>query len=176
MTERLSVESFLDTGNRGMFENAGEPVALQPDFGEGQKARQAASCVPFTHTRTSYPDQASPLWRALADRAPNLGWTLPDPHELVDEPHPQILAGMRHLKPVVAKYGHCTFMIPACDQPVRLTSRTTRSCDVRPWVEDHRRLGVMVRRLTLQHSDCADVIPLDSLTPTATYQAAHLPQ
>jgi hypothetical protein len=45
------VESFLDTGNRGMFENAGEPVALQPDFGEGQKARQAASCVPFT----SYP-------------------------------------------------------------------------------------------------------------------------
>jgi hypothetical protein len=157
LAEGLRVESYLDTGNRGMFENAGEPLMLHPHFRGGQEAREGGSCLPFARQ----PDQVEPLWRALADRAANQGGRLPDPPELVDQPDLHILAGARRLKPVVAKDGHYTFVIPACDRPVRLVSRGTRPCDVRPWVEDRRRLGVMVRRLTLRHGDCVEVIPLD---------------
>ena len=35
LAEGLAAESYLDTGNRGMFENAGLPLTLHPDFGAG---------------------------------------------------------------------------------------------------------------------------------------------
>jgi acetyl/propionyl-CoA carboxylase alpha subunit len=43
--ENTAVESYLDTGNRGCFENAAGAVTLHPDF--GQKLREANSCAPF---------------------------------------------------------------------------------------------------------------------------------
>ncbi|MDE8348299.1 MAG: Hint domain-containing protein [Acidocella sp.] len=42
------VETYLETGNRHCFENAGEPMALHPDFGQDfQALREAKSCAPF---------------------------------------------------------------------------------------------------------------------------------
>ncbi len=43
--ENTAVESYLDTGNRGCFENAASAVTLHPDF--GQTLREANSCAPF---------------------------------------------------------------------------------------------------------------------------------
>jgi autotransporter passenger strand-loop-strand repeat protein len=43
--ENTAVESYLDTGNRGCFENAAGAVLLHPDF--GQRLREAKSCAPF---------------------------------------------------------------------------------------------------------------------------------
>ncbi len=46
--ERLAVESYLETGNRGGFENGGTAMLLHPEF--AQAMREAASCAPFTET------------------------------------------------------------------------------------------------------------------------------
>jgi hypothetical protein len=41
-------------------------------------------------------------------------------------------------------------MVPPTDRPVTLVSR---AAETRPWIADHRRLGVMVARITLRHGD-----------------------
>jgi hypothetical protein len=45
LTERLPVESFLDTGVRGAFGNGGAVVQLHPQFAAG--AREALGCAPL---------------------------------------------------------------------------------------------------------------------------------
>jgi hypothetical protein len=43
--ERAAVETYLETGNRAAFENAGPSVILHPDF--AQPMREALGCAPF---------------------------------------------------------------------------------------------------------------------------------
>ncbi|OYV61987.1 MAG: hypothetical protein B7Z71_03015 [Acidocella sp. 21-58-7] len=47
--EGTAVETYLETGNRGCFENAGKPMVLHPDFSavDFQAMREAQSCAPF---------------------------------------------------------------------------------------------------------------------------------
>jgi hypothetical protein len=49
LAEGLPAESFLDTGNRSVFENAGDPVLLHRRFKEPDpaRARKAGSCLPL---------------------------------------------------------------------------------------------------------------------------------
>ncbi|MDR3521181.1 MAG: Hint domain-containing protein [Acidocella sp.] len=65
--EGAPVETYLETGNRHCFENAGLPMTLHPDFGQDfQAMREAQSCAPFL-------DDDGPLIRririAMLDRA-----------------------------------------------------------------------------------------------------------
>jgi autotransporter passenger strand-loop-strand repeat protein len=46
--EGCAVESYLETGNRGAFENGGGAITLHPDF--AQSRREAESCAPFTES------------------------------------------------------------------------------------------------------------------------------
>jgi len=46
--ENCPVESYLETGNRGAFENAAGATTLHPDF--AQTLRETRSCAPFTET------------------------------------------------------------------------------------------------------------------------------
>jgi Hint domain len=48
MAEGLPCESYLDTGNRGAFENGGAPVQLHPDFARWR--REASACAPLVVT------------------------------------------------------------------------------------------------------------------------------
>ncbi len=45
LAEGAAAESYLESGNRGAFENGGPAVALHPDF--GMRLRLAKSCAPF---------------------------------------------------------------------------------------------------------------------------------
>jgi hypothetical protein len=65
LAEGLAAESYLDTGNRGIFANADVPAALHPMFPNDQAHREAASCLPFV----SAPHLVKPHWRQLYDRA-----------------------------------------------------------------------------------------------------------
>ena len=51
LAEGAPAESYLNTGNRGDFEDAGAPLVLHPVFADGfpdgQAGRVARSCVPF---------------------------------------------------------------------------------------------------------------------------------
>jgi Hint domain len=157
LAEGVATESYLDTGNREMFENGGQPLALHPDFAIGQRARELGSCVPFV----SDPRQVEPVWRALAERAKATGWMPPEPPLLEDDPDLHVLAGNRRIDPIEARDGRYAFVLPSRDASLRLASRTARACDERPWIDDDRRLGVKLRRLTHRRDHATRDVAID---------------
>ncbi len=161
LAEGLAAESYLDTGNRDMFENAGfeydaPTMALHPDFGTGQQARVSGSCLPFADR----PDQIEPVWRALADRARALGWAVPRPM-LIDDPDLHVRIGTHRIDPVAVRDGRYTFVLPAGGAPVALASRAGRPSAARPWIADDRLLGAMVRRLAHRGGDGMREVAMD---------------
>lgn len=165
LAEGLAVESYLDTGNRCMFENADTPLMLHPDFAAGQPERIAGSCRPFVDDAV----RVEPIWRGLAARAERLGYRLPPAAATTDDPGLHVVLGTtvggsttgRAIRPVRAAAGRYTFVLPRLDAPARLASRAVRPCERQPWMEDRRRLGVMVSRLTLWRGAEPEPIPLD---------------
>ncbi len=161
LAEGLAAESYLDTGNRGLFENAPEPLVLHPDFTDSaaqQQRRLTESCAPLC----AAPAEIEPLWFRLADRALALGIRLPEP-EFTEEPSLAVAIGTRRLRPSGRDGERYRFALPAGVAAV-LVSRAAYPQDARPWEEDQRRLGVMVRRLTLHRNGTAIDLPLDHPT------------
>jgi hypothetical protein len=141
-----------------MFENGGQPVVLHPDFGTGQQARVARSCLPFADR----PDQVQPVWQALAERAEALGWVLPKP-ALTDDPDLHLLIGTRRIEPVSVHGRVYTFVMPPGDTPIQLRSRSARPHKACPWIADERHLGAMVRRLVHKSGDNIRTAAMDDL-------------
>lgn len=154
LAEALPAESYLDTGNRGVFENAG---ATSQDPDRGQRQREAESCRRFVADAAT----VEPFWRHLADRAAALGFDMPAEVETTVDPGLHVVLGERTIEPIDTGSGGYTFLLTGGFGSVRLLSRAVRPCDMRPWVEDHRRLGVMVSHVTLKRGDAVEVVPLD---------------
>lgn len=157
LAENLPAESYLDTGNRGLFENADAPLILHPDFESGQERRVAESCRPFADT----PTLVEPIWRRLAARAVALGFALPPDAPTTRDPNLCVIIDSRVFKPVAIEGATLIFVLPRSDRTLRLVSRSARPCDTCPRVEDRRRLGVMLSRLTVSRDGSAEPIPLD---------------
>ena len=151
LAEGLPAESYLDTGNRGVFENAGLPLTLHPDL-SGQVGREARSCQPFIDA----PDQVKPIWDALADRASALGRAVPRA-VLTQDPAVRIEVGGRVLRPVSIDGDRYTFILPPGCADVRLLSHAASPAEIEPWREDRRLLGLSVRRIRVGGED----LPLD---------------
>jgi len=157
LADNLPAESYLDTGNRAMFENSGQPLLLHPDLTNDQARREAESCAPFAADA----DRVEPVWQFLAARAARLGLALPEAPQTTDDPALHIVARRRQIPPVTRAEGRYVFLLPRDANTARLVSRWFILCDQRPWVEDRRRLGVMVRRLTLHIGDEVAPVALD---------------
>jgi hypothetical protein len=155
--EALPAESFIDTGNRGMFENADAPLMLHPTFDDGQARRVTASCRRFADEAAT----VQPLWQRLAERAVALGLKLPAPIATTRDPGLHIITGGRTIQPISVIRGRHTFVLLGSADPIRLLSRTAKPCDLSPWIEDRRRLGIMISRLTLRQDTTVETIPLD---------------
>jgi hypothetical protein len=169
LAEGLAAESYLDTGNRGMFENATAPLVLHPDLmaDDGQVRREAFSCAPFVADAV----RVEPLWRQFAIRAWQLGYVLPEA-DTTEDPALCVRVKGRVLAPVEVANGRFVFVLPPNAGEVRLLSRTAPPCEARPWVEDRRRLGVAVRRLTLRRGSDEIPVPLDHPVLTAGWWGA----
>ena len=156
--EGLPAESYLDTGNRGFFANGGAAFVLHPDLTDPSDcpARETASCRPFIWRE----QDVRPVWTKLADRARALGRDLPRPRTTADA-EPRIEANGRLLSPVCVDAGQYTFVLPGNVRQLRLVSRTSRPCDLKPWLEDSRVLGMMVRRIRFEHGETVIDLPLD---------------
>jgi hypothetical protein len=147
-------ESYLDTGNRGMFENAALPLILHPDL-SGQQCREVASCAPFLTSE----EALRSLWHRVAERAEIIGHAVPAPLT-TDDPAPSLVVAGEPLRAVVADGGRYVFAVPHGGGEVRLVSRASAPCDIMPWVEDRRSLGIMLRRITLHCGDSRqDIAP-----------------
>lgn len=157
LAEGLPAESYLDTGNRGAFENSGQPLTLHPRFGSAADLRVAGSRLPLATGAAA----VEPVWRALAERAASLGLAPPEPPVLVDDPDLRILVAGRRIGPVSVRDGRHLFAVPAGGGSVSLLSRAGHPAAERPWIEDRRRLGVRIGRLTWRCGAEHRAIPLD---------------
>jgi hypothetical protein len=155
LAEGLPVESYLDTGNRGAFENGGGPVMLHPAFSRG--THEDSGCAPLMVA----PAQVLPVWQRLAQRAVATGWPAALP-EATDDSDLHLRVGRRLLWPVSTSDERCTFVLPGGVRDVRLVSRAARPGVTQPWMNDIRRLGVRIWRITLADNGSLAEMALDS--------------
>jgi len=154
--EGLPAESYLDTGNRTVFGNAGGVTALHLLLDNSQARREDESCLPLLLD----PDRLEPLWQRHADRARQLGFVLPGV-ETTDDAMLHLAIDGRALFPVARDATRCRFVLPAPAGAARLTSRQTIPAATRPWLDDRRQLGVMVRGITFHGPDGATELAVD---------------
>ena len=158
LAEGMPAESYLNTGNRGFFANSQDPLVLHPDLTDetDYPTREAGSCAPFVWDEAS----VRPAWQRLAARAALLGQPV-RPVEATVDPALHIVAAGRKLRPVHADAGRCIFVLPRNVGTVQLVSRASAPADVRPWLEDRRRLGVCLARIVLRDATQVREIPMD---------------
>jgi Hint domain len=168
LAEGMPAESYLNTGNRGFFANASEPLVLHPDLTDetDYPAREAGSCAPFVTDETS----VRPVWHRLAERAAALGQPALK-LETTGEPELRIVAKGRTLRPVHGENGLYIFVLPKGATEVRLLSRSASHTDARPWLDDRRRLGVNVERIVLRGASEIQEVPVDQPALSQGWQA-----
>jgi hypothetical protein len=152
--EGLATESYLDTGNRGFFENAAAPRVLHPDLTEDADAMRG--CAPFAFDAA----RVEPLWRRLAARAHLLGHAAVQP-VATSAPDLRIAVNGRERRPVSITADRHVFVLPPSTPWVRLVSRAGAPCAVTPWADDRRCLGVAVGRIALRGSFGMIEMPVD---------------
>jgi len=156
LAEGLPCESYLDTGNRSLFSNAGAPVALYPAFAVSQTALrwQTDACAPLATSAAA----VEPVWRRLADRSAELGLPLPrvattsdpDLRLVVDPGGPVERSVATAIRPVFAGANKFAFVLPDRVTTVRILSRWTVPAVLTPATDDRRRLGVSIHRIILE--------------------------
>jgi hypothetical protein len=157
-SENLPTESYLDTGNRAFFQNGGAVIDLNVGFVGHRPVinRESDCCRPFVYAAGS----VMPVWNRLAQRADQLGLAVPQVETTLD-PAPRISVAGHEIQPIRTGNDLVTFILPPDATEIRLLSNAARPCDVQPWIEDHRILGVSVSRIrVLDGADIHD-LPLD---------------
>ena len=156
--EGLTVESYLDTGNRGFFANSGVPLVLHPDLPNENRypTREAGSCVPFVWNESS----VLPVWQRLADRAAAVSQPVLQRVTTTDADL-RLLVDRHPVRPAFSDSDRVIFVLPHGTREVRLFSRAQSPTEARPWLGDRRRLGVCVKRIVLRGADDPREVPMD---------------
>jgi hypothetical protein len=146
LAEGLAAESYLNTGNGGLFAKADAPLILHPDLADEADwpTRETGSCFPFVWASLS----VQPVWQRLADRAAVLGYAAPR-QEIDSDPNLHLTANGKVLWPVFHKDGRFTFVLPAGTTEVHVVSRAAPANEASPWMTDQRYLGVALSRIVL---------------------------
>ena len=134
LAEGVAAESFLDTGNRGAFENGGAVVQAHPDF--ALRVWRTAACAPLV---VSGPVLATAKAR-LRDRVEALAGCL------TADPNLRLLVDGRAVLPDVEGSTY-RFALPDGAREIRLVSRSTTPAAMSAESADHRRVGVAVAEL-----------------------------
>ncbi len=158
LAENTPSESYLDTGNRSLFDNANEPRQLHPQFKLNADAARwlTDACAPLVRVS----DQLEPIWRRLAERSRDLGYVSPELLMTADA-DVHILADSRVIRPIMDGAGRYVFIVPAGVCSAKLVSRFAILSDVRPYGGDARRLGFAVSLITVRSQGDEVVIPAD---------------
>jgi hypothetical protein len=83
---------------------------------------------------------------------------LPPVPQTTDDPALYRLVDGHRLAPGSVAQGRRVYVVPNAGATVRLVSRSAVPADIRPWVADDRRLGLMLCDVTLRSS--ASVLPI----------------
>ena len=148
--DSLPAETYLDTGNRAMFENDAAPLTLHPDFAT---TRRAASCAPVAF----HGEPLAAIRRHLLDRARALGFAT------TTDPALHLLAGGTRIDPQPLPDGRRRFHIPKGVDRVRLRSRTGIPAHLLAGAADDRTLGAFIAELALTDARGRRTIDLATL-------------
>lgn len=151
MANGLKTESYLDTGNRGSFAQAGRVATL----GAGRRNWSQHGAAPLAVTR----EVVEPMFRTLAARAAQSGMpqafgtqALPEKTHDADL-HLATVCG-KTIRKIRDQGGKISFMLPGGMTQVRIVSRASRPCDVQgPFVDDRRMLGVLVEDIMMREGN-----------------------
>jgi hypothetical protein len=158
LAEGLPAESYLDTGNRAFFANAGLALVLHPEFevNANLKCWEEDACAPLAVA----PEVVGPVWHRLADRAATLGYTAPAV-ETTSDADVHLIADGRTVRPLSVDADRYVFMLPAGVADLRLASRACQPLAVVPYHDDPRQLGVLVSRIQIRNGAAVHDVPLD---------------
>jgi hypothetical protein len=158
LAEGLPSESYLDTGNRNLFDNGGAMTVLHPDFGvgAGKQCWAENACAPLAVD----PALVEPVWRRLAERAEANGGR-PALVATTADADLRLVAAGREIRPIDRADGRYVFVLPRKAETVRLVSRCGTPASLQPWLDDRRRLGVAISRVTCQTDARRDELALD---------------
>ena len=155
LAEGLPAETYLDTGNRMMFDGPG-PIVLHPNFG-GQTATpdlalqsRAQACAPLALEG----DVVAAVRQRLLDRALRFGYSATEEIDVMARAD-------GHLLTVRADGTDFSVEVPAGARFVELISSAGVPAEVCADPRDRRRLGVAVARLALLADGERIEIPLD---------------
>ena len=160
LAENTPAESYLDTGNRSMFDNADGPRELHPSFKlNADSVRwQTDACAPLAKV----PDQVEPIWTRLAERSEQIGYPIPD-MTTVDDANIHIVADGHIIRPVSDNASRYVFMVPDGVRAVSLMSGFCIPSDrMIPSQRDTRRLGVRVNWIAVRADDNEAIIAADN--------------
>ncbi|AQU88689.1 hypothetical protein B0W47_15980 [Komagataeibacter nataicola] len=180
-TERHSVivadgmltESYLDTGNRRAFQQAGNVIRI------GHKPRnwQDDAAAPLGVSR----DFVEPIFRQIEEHAVEAGQAIKSDAPVLDEDPDLYL--ITETGGIIRKMrdanGYAFFMIPAGVENVKIMSRTSRPSDmIGPYVDDRRQLGVLIKDIKLFEGNTARPISthLASDAPEGWYDGWYAPR
>ncbi len=155
VAEGVASESYLDTGNRAFFSNAGLALMLHPEFhvNAGLRCWEVDACAPLAVS----PAAVLPAWRRFVDRAIGLGYVSPI-HATTADADIHLIADGRRLDAISVSGQSHSFIVPAGVTRVELGSRSVVPADLAPYLDDPRQIGVAIRRLVVRgRADTADV-------------------
>ncbi|MGI4796106.1 MAG: Hint domain-containing protein, partial [Janthinobacterium lividum] len=146
VAEGLQTESYLDTGNRGNFQNNPVP-SVRVDLSVDPTYKSwADAAAPLAVDRGT----VEPIWNRLAARSARLGMTgVPSRIGIGNEPAFRLVtdAGLE-VSPTLCDGTFYAFVVPASTRALRLVSNASRpSGTIGPFVDDRRELGVLVGRI-----------------------------
>jgi antigen 43 len=159
LAENTPTESYLDTGNRSLFDNADVPRQLHPGFKLNADAARWATdgCAPLVRV----PEQVAPIWTRLAKLSATIGFPIPEV-STVDDPDVHLLVGGMAIRPISNRDSRYVFLVPDGAASVSLVSRCGIPADLMiAGQRDTRRLGVRVNWIVIRTSDAETVIPAD---------------
>ena len=169
IAEGVAAESYLDTGNRAFFSNAGLATLLHPDLAINENLRcwEEDACAPLTVK----PDAVKPVWDRIAARAESLGFT-PVSSTVTSDAAVRLLVDGKQIRPITTRDGVASFVVPAGARSVRLLSRATTPGMITPWHDDFRSLGVAIHSVTLRDRSGVAVMAADHPALTSGWHAA----
>jgi hypothetical protein len=132
----LPVESYLDTGNRSAFGNAGPIVQMHPDF--ARLAWKSKACAPLQFEGAAL----IKIRKRLFDQALRLG------HSVTQETDVHLLVDGKMIPPVWLG-GTCCFELTDFASEIWLVSRSSVPAEIDIEGTDTRRLGLAVSKISL---------------------------
>jgi hypothetical protein len=142
LADALPCESYLDTGNRGAFDNGTGPATLHPDF--ALRVWAADACARLVTDGAERVAARS----FLLERAGQLG------HVFTRDPELRLRIGGRQLRPAAVGQSH-SFELPCDASNISLVSRRSVPAQVEDDSDDCRRLGVAVSGIRLDGASIA---------------------